>query len=255
MKLLKEINHMLIYECDNLSEMSEKVGNKIIAQVKYKPYSNIALQSGFSIIPVCNYLIKNRRKMNTSYHNVNFFAINEYGVIDFGAQMTHKSFMDRYFYKPIHTNKKNIHYPNQDCQNYDFSRYDRLIYSAGGIDLAIISVGITGELGFNSTNTNFDSLTHAVKLSLKMIKSEADSYRTEERLIPKIGITMGIYTIFNCRNMVLVASGAEKAEAISKLIKGEMTTKWPVTALLRHRNIEVYVDSKLVAALSKYIKH
>ena len=65
---------------------------------------------------------------------------------------------------------------------------------------------------------------------------------------------MGIYTIFNCRHIVLVASGEEKAEAISNLLKGEMTTKWPVTALLKHRNIEVYVDSKLVHGLSKYIK-
>ena len=55
-------------------------------------------------------------------------------------------------------------------------------------------------------------------------------------------------------SIILVAAGEDKAEAISKLIQGEMTTKWPVTALLKHRNIEVYVDSKLVKGLSKYMK-
>ena len=254
MKLLKKINNMLIYECEQISELSQNVGNKIIAQVKYKPDSNIALQSGFSIIPICNFLIKRRIRMHVSYRNAKFFAINEYGVVDFKAQMTHKSFMDKYFYKPIRAKKKNIHYPNQDCENFDFSRYDRLIYTSGGIDLAVISVGITGELGFNSTGTSFDSLTHSVKLSMKTIKSEASAYKVEERLIPRVGITMGINTIFNCRQIILVAAGEDKAEAISKLIQGEMTTKWPVTALLKHRNIEVYVDSKLVKGLSKYMK-
>ena len=225
MKLLKKINNMLIYECESPSEMAENVGNKIIAQVKCKHKANIAMQSGFSVIPTCDYLIRNHTKMKASFRNVNFFAINEYGVVDFENQMTHKSFMDKYFYKPIHAKQKNIHYPNKDYENFDFSRYDRLIYTAGGIDLAVISVGITGELGFNSTNTSFESLTHSVKLSLKTIKSESHCYRTEERLIPKVGITMGIYTIFNCRHIVLVASGEEKAEAISNLLKGEMTTK------------------------------
>ena len=72
---------------------------------------------------------------------------------------------------------------------------------------------------------------------------------------PKVDVhTMGIYTIFNCRHIILIAAGEEKAEAISRLFKGEMTTKWPVTSLLKHRNIEVYLDSKLVRNLSKYIK-
>ena len=255
MRLLRKINNMLIYVCDDTKEMAVNVGNKVIAQVKYNPYSNIAMQSGYSVVPTCDYLIKFHRRLKASFRHVNFFAINEYGVLDFEAQMTHKSFMDKHFYKDVGAQKKNIHYPNQDETNYDFSRYDRLIYNAGGIDLGVLSVGITGELGFNSTNTSFDSLTHSVRLSMKAIKSEEHCYKVPERLIPKIGITMGIYTIFNCRRLVLIASGREKAEAISKLLQGEMTTKWPVTALLRHRNVEVYLDVDLARGLSKYVKN
>lgn len=254
MRLLKEIDNVFIYECDTTSEIAKIVGDKIFAQVKFNPESNIAMQSGYSVVPTCNYLIKNRKREKASFKNVNFFAINEYGVVDFEAQMTHKSFMDTHFYKLVHAKQKNIHYPNQNYENYDFSRYDRLIYTYGGINLALLSVGITGELGFNSTNTSFDSLTHSVKLSMKAIKSETHCYRTEARLIPKIGITMGISTILNCRQIILIASGPEKAEAISKLLKGEMSTKWPLTALLKHRNVEVYLDANLVKALPMYMK-
>ena len=255
MRLLKKINNMLIYECDDKKEMAEIVGNKVIAQVKYKPDSNIALQSGYSIVPTCKYLISRARKLKISFRDTKFYAVSEYGVVKFGAQMTHKSFMQPHFYKPLKIKDKHINYPNKDNENYDFSRYDRWIWTEGGIDLAIISVGITGELGFNSAGTSFDSLTHCVKLPRKVIMAEANFYQTSENLIPKVGITMGIYTIYNCRHIILIASGEEKSEPISKLFRNERTEKWPLTSLLRHHNIEVYVDKTLVKGLSKYIKN
>ena len=254
MRLMKKTNHMLIYECKDAKEMAEMVGNKIVAQIKSKPKSNIGLQSGFSVVPTCDYLIINRRRLKFSFRKTNFFAICEYGVVDFDAQMTHTSFMRDHFYKPFHIRKKHIHIPNEDTNNFDFSCYDRRIWTEGGIDLAIISVGTTGELGFNAARTSLDSLTHCVKLPLKTIKSESNCYQTDERLIPKIGITMGLYTIYNCRHIILIASGIKKAEAISKLIKGDRDINWPLTSLLTHHNIEVYLDKELVDALPKYIK-
>ena len=254
MKLLKKTNHMIIYECDNDKEMAEMVGNNIVAQIKSKPDSNIGLQSGFSIVPTCDYLIRNKRRLKINFKKTNFFAICEYGVIDFGAQMTHTSFMLEHFYKPFHIKHKHIHIPNEDSNNFDFSCYDRKIWSDGGIDLAIISVGTTGELGFNAARTSLDSLTHCVKLPIKTIKSESHCYQTDERLIPKIGITMGLYTIFNCRHIILIASGVKKAEAISKLLEGKQDINWPLTSLLTHHNIEVYLDKDLINALPKYMK-
>ncbi len=141
-------------------------------------------------------------------------------------------------------NEEKIHLPHGSANdlNSEVERYENLIDKEGPMDIQILGIGENGHIGFNEPGTSFDSLTSVVDLTESTIEANSRYFETKEE-VPKQAISMGIQSILKAKRIILLAFGPKKAEAIQKLLSGEITTDLPASALYNHPNVEIIVDN------------
>jgi glucosamine-6-phosphate deaminase len=118
--------------------------------------------------------------------------------------------------------------------------YEAAIHEAGGIDLLIVGVAANGHIAFNEPGSAFDSRTRVVDLAPETIANAQQHFRNEPA--PRQAITMGIGTILEARRILLLASGADKADAVKRALQGPVSTACPASALQLHPRVIAIVD-------------
>ena len=126
-------------------------------------------------------------------------------------------------------------------------RYDNLLKSMRQ-DIQLLGLGSNGHIAFNEPNTPFDSTTHVVNLTESTIK---DNSRLFESIleVPKQAYTMGLKTIMQAKKILILASGANKAEAVYKTVKSEITEAVPASILQTHPDCTMIVDNEAAKLL------
>ena len=132
-------------------------------------------------------------------------------------------------------------------------KYDQLIARLGGIDLQILGIGSNGHIGFNEPGTDFNSVTHIVKLS-EITRRDNSRFFSDIESVPRTAITMGIGTIMRARAIILLAFGMRKADAVKAMIDGEITPEVPASILQKHQNVTIIVDFEAGSKIQKYIQ-
>ncbi len=133
----------------------------------------------------------------------------------------------------------NIHTPTA-C---NAEEYDALIASCGGLELAVLGIGMNGHIGFNEPATPYDSYTHEVLLTDKTKQSNAELFGGAEN-VPDKAVTMGLKTLCDAKNVILVAFGSEKAEIVHQLVYGKTSTYVPAAMLQMHMNMTLLLDEE-----------
>ena len=128
------------------------------------------------------------------------------------------------------------------------ARYERII-NDNPIDLQILGLGQNGHIGFNEPGTPFDSLTHEVTLTQSTIDANARFF-ADENDVPRYAYSMGIGSIMKAKQILLVAYGENKADAVAAMIEGPVTEDMPASVLQRHPNVTVIVDAAAAAKLT-----
>ena len=121
--------------------------------------------------------------------------------------------------------------------------YDTLIDRAGGLDLAVLGLGDNGHIGFNEPATPFASYTHRQKLTDATKRQNAGRFGGEA-LVPDYGFTMGIKTITQARDVILLALGGEKAPAVFRTVYGKTESYTPASFLQLPLEVTLYLDNK-----------
>lgn len=127
------------------------------------------------------------------------------------------------------------------------SQYDRII-EENPIDLQLLGLGRNGHIGFNEPGTAFDSKTHIVDLTQSTIDANARFFDHEVD-VPTQAISMGIGSVMSAKHILLMAFGAEKADAVAQMISGPITEKLPASVLQQHPNVTVIIDDAAAAKL------
>lgn len=132
----------------------------------------------------------------------------------------------------------------------DFQQiYETEIEATGGIDLQLLGVGRNGHIGFNEPGSSMASRTRVKTLTQATLKDNSRLFK-EEEFQPALAMTMGIATILDAREVVLMATGASKAEAVMQTVEGSISAKWPSTALQMHPKVTLVVDQAASTALA-----
>jgi glucosamine-6-phosphate deaminase len=118
---------------------------------------------------------------------------------------------------------------------------------AGGLDLAVLGIGTNGHIGFNEPGTPFSSRTHVVELTEET--RQANAYAFPDGTVPRHAITVGIATILEAREILLLATGGEKAEALARAIEGPIAESLPASALRLHSAVQIVADAAAAARL------
>ena len=155
---------------------------------------------------------------------------------------TYVYFMNDNLFKGIDIKPENTNLPNGKAADMQKAceEYTALLNSMPQ-DIQLLGIGANGHIGFNEPNTPFDSTTHIVKLEEGTRRDNARFFASLDE-VPTHAITMGIANIMNAKKILVVANGANKAQAVYQMIKGEVSENCPASILQKHNDVVVVVD-------------
>ena len=214
-----------------------------------KPNAVIGLATGSSPLGLYKELARMHKEEGLNFSQVTTFNLDEYvGLMPDHPQSYHH-FMHENFFQHINIPRQNIHIPSGTTSNYRAfcDWYERRIKEVGGIDVQILGIGSDGHIGFNEPTSSLGSRTRLKTLARSTIEDNARFFKKIED-VPIYAITMGVGTVLESREVILLANGANKASAVAQAVEGPVTSMNTGSALQMHPRCKFYVD---VAAASQ----
>ena len=127
-------------------------------------------------------------------------------------------------------------------------KYDEMI-DASPVDIQLLGIGSDGHIAFNEPGTPFDSGTHVTDLAESTIRDNCRFFDNDMSKVPTQAVTQGIGTIMKAKNILLIATGANKAQAVKDMISGPIDVSCPASILQKHDNVTVIVDEAAASLL------
>ena len=127
--------------------------------------------------------------------------------------------------------------------------YDQAIADAGGVDVQILGIGTDGHIAFNEPGSSLASHTRVKVLTRQTREDNARFFGGDVSAVPTLCLTQGLATIMSARHLLLLATGAGKAEAVAQLVEGAVSAKWPGTVMQLHPHATVLVDDDAASRL------
>ncbi|QGS51613.1 glucosamine-6-phosphate deaminase [Spiroplasma tabanidicola] len=235
----------------NDTQIGQKTGDLILNKVKANKSAVLGLATGSSPISTYKYIIEKTKAENIDWSNIKTFNLDEYKGLEPTHEHSYRFFMNDNLFNHINIDKNNTYVPSGAIKsNQEAGEYDKEIEKAGGIDLQLLGIGTNGHIGFNEPGTSFDSITSIVNLTDETIEMNSRFFANKSD-VPTQAISMGLKSIMNAKEIVLIAMGKNKAEAIYHLVEGEVGTQWPCSILQNHSNVTIVVDEQAASLLKK----
>ena len=226
------------------SSASAKAADLVAKAVRTKPDSVLGLATGGTPVELYKRLINMHKNEGLDFSKVRTFNLDEYIGLKPTDKQSYNFFMRENFFDHVNIPRENINIPDgmaADIPGF-CSEYEEKIRRAGGIDLQILGIGSDGHIGFNEPTSSLASRTRIKTLTQKTVDDNARFFNGDKSLVPLHVITMGIGTIMDAKTIVLLAFGANKAEAVSKMIEGPVASMVPASALQLHPRAKVFID-------------
>lgn len=228
---------------DNYEEMSAIAARRIIETVRKNPNAVLGLATGSTPEGLYQNLIEDHKKNGTSYKNIKSVNLDEYIGLDRNDKNSYFTFMKEKLFNSIDIPLENTNVPNgmaSDIEN-EAKQYDEHIKELGGVDIQVLGIGHNGHIGFNEPGTPFSVKTHVIELAESTRQANSRYFNSLED-VPTHAITMGIQSIMDSKEILLLISGASKAEALKRLIYGEISEDFPASALRLHQKVTIIAD-------------
>lgn len=243
---------MRIYSGKDYKEMSRKSANIISAQIILKPDSVIGLATGSTPIGTYEQLIEWCKKGDLDFSQVTTINLDEYKGLSEDNDQSYRYFMNTHLFDKINIDKAKTFVPNGlEADSAKACReYNDIINGSGGIDLQLLGLGHNGHIGFNEPGEAFEKETHCVDLTKSTIDANKRFFEKEED-VPRQAYTMGIKSIMQAKKILVVVSGADKADIVAKAFTGPVTPEVPASVLQLHNDVTLVGDE---ASLSKLLE-
>ncbi len=234
---------------DNYEQASSEAF-RIMRAVVEKENPVLGLATGSSPIGLYKKMIADHNSRGTSYKDCITFNLDEYIGLPRNHDQSYYTFMHENLFDHLDIPEKNIHIPagDADDEEEECVRYEQLLKQYT-LDIQVLGIGSDGHIGFNEPGSSFDSVTHITALAEQTIKDNARFFEGKTDRVPAKAITMGLASIMRARKILLIAVGANKADAIYNMIKGPLSTDCPASILQNHEDVTVILDKEAAARL------
>jgi glucosamine-6-phosphate deaminase len=241
--------HIEIFDEDQ--EAAQAAAERINRQLESKPTSVLALPTGGSPRSVYRHLVAAHRAGRTSWSEATCFNLDEYLGLSAGDPRSYRSYMREALFDHVDCPPDRQHIPDgtPGDPEAEAAAYERAIRAVGGIDLLLLGLGHNGHVAFNEPGSSHASRTRTVMLDPATVAANARFF-ADESDVPQKAISMGIGTILEARHLLLLVTGATKAEALRASLEGPVTISVPGSALQRHARLDVLADREAARLLS-----
>ena len=248
---LERIRTVIVGDHD---ELGQRVAARIAEIVRAKPNAVLGLATGSTPIGAYRELARMHRDEGLSFARVVTFNLDEYYPMDPGSIHSYHRFMWENFFSQLDIRRENVHIPRGDVPRDQVEgecrRYEDAIRQAGGIDIQLLGIGRTGHIGFNEPGSGFESRTRLVTLDLVTRKDGSADFFGEEN-VPREAVTMGVATIMEAREILILATGEHKAHIVRRSVEGEVDHEVAATFLQQHPATTFYLDGAAGAYLTR----
>jgi glucosamine-6-phosphate deaminase len=231
------------------AEAATEIATRVVARLlREKPNAVLGLATGSTPLLLYRALVR----MKLDWRKVATFNLDEYLGLPSEHEQSYHSFMWENLFRHVNISKKNVHIPDgmaRDVPGF-CARYEKQIRAAGGIDLQVLGIGTDGHIGFNEPTSSLASRTRIKTLTRQTLKDNARFFGSANK-VPHHAITMGLGTIMEARQCLLLAFGPKKARAIAAAVEGPITSLSPASILQMHPNVKVCVDNAAAAKLKR----
>ncbi|HUQ87923.1 MAG TPA: glucosamine-6-phosphate deaminase [Vicinamibacterales bacterium] len=192
-------------------------------------------------------------KAGIDWSRVRTFNLDEFAGLEPSNPNSYRAFMQAELFDHVSIDPANVGFLNGAAPDLraECRRYEEAIEDAGGIDLQILGIGSNGHIGFNEPAEGLCAHTHVADLEQASREANAQWFDGDWTKVPERALSMGMATILNARQIVLIATGSEKADAVYRMIEELITTRLPASILQVHPRVTVMVDRDAGARLSE----
>lgn len=240
---------MKIIVTKDYEELSFKAAKIMLEVVRENPYAVLGLATGTTPLGLYAYMIADHEQKGTSYAHIRTANLDEYKGLPKTHPQSYAYFMRKNLFDGLGIDWENTNIENGMAadEEKECARYDEVLEQLPR-DIQLLGLGSNGHIAFNEPGTPFGSGTHVVSLAESTVKDNARLFDDISE-VPRKAFTMGIRQIMQAKKVLILASGANKADAVAKMVKGEVTEAVPASVLQLHPDCTLIVDKAAAAKL------
>jgi glucosamine-6-phosphate deaminase len=218
--------------------------------LRRKPGAVLGLATGSSPLPVYAELAARHERDGLDFSGARGFALDEYVGLPAGHPESYREVIRREFTDRVNISPENVHGPDGTASDIPAAcrAYEEAITAAGGIDLQLLGVGTDGHIAFNEPGSSFASRTR-IKSLIEQTRRDNARFFNSLADVPHHVLTQGLGTIMDARHVILVATGARKAQAVRDFVEGPVSAICPASILQFHPHATVLLDQAAASAL------
>jgi galactosamine-6-phosphate isomerase len=234
---------MKIFVADDYDKMSKQAAETVIQLMQSRSRPVICAASGHSPEGLYKEIIDRVRKKQLSVDHWFFLGLDEWVGMDASDQGSCRYHLDLELLNPLQVPENRICFFDGRANDLEAEceRIEKFIEEQGGIDVAILGLGMNGHIGMNEPGVSANIRSHVIDLH-PITKTVGQKYFKEEKELAQ-GITLGIATLLEARNVIVVVSGKTKADITHGMIEGAVSQDLPATLLRNHPALKIYLDS------------
>ncbi|MBU2713111.1 glucosamine-6-phosphate deaminase [Zooshikella harenae] len=231
------------------ANVSHWVAYYIIEQInQFKPTKQhpfiLGLPTGGTPLGVYQTLIEAYKQQKISFKHVITFNMDEYVGLAWDHPQSYHFYMQQNFFQHIDIPEENTHIPNGNTSDLEAEckRYEQTISKYGGVHLFLGGVGSDGHIAFNEPGSSLVSKTRIKTLTDETRHANARFFNDDLTAVPKLALTVGIGSLLDAKELLIMATGTNKADAVQHAVEGSVSHQWPVTAIQLHPKAIITCD-------------
>lgn len=231
--------------------MSKWAANHIIERIRtFAPTEDrpfvLGLPTGGTPLGTYAELIRRHKAGDVSFRHVITFNMDEYIGLPKDHEQSYYSFMWTNFFSHIDILPENAHILNGNAEDIEAEceRYEAKIKEVGGIDLFMGGIGPDGHIAFNEPGSSLTSRTRVKSLTTDTIIANSRFFDNDLNKVPKTAVTVGVGTVMDAREVMILANGHNKARAIREAVEGPVSQRWTITCLQLHPHGIIVCDEE-----------
>jgi glucosamine-6-phosphate deaminase len=236
---------------DDDEALSSALATRVLEAIVARPALVLGLPTGRTPLGLYRELRERSGGDRINWSRVRTFNLDEFAGLDLSAPNSYRAYMQAELFDHVSIDPANIGFLNGAAPDLiaECRRYEDAIESAGGIDLQVLGIGANGHIGFNEPAGGLCAHTHVAELERESREANAQRFGGDWTAVPARALSMGMATILKARGIVLMATGAEKGDAVRGMIEGLITTGLPASLLQMHPRVTVMLDRAAAAKL------
>lgn len=234
-------------------EVASLAADVVEAAVRTRTDPVLGLATGSTPLPTYRELVRRHLAGDgPSYEAVRCFNLDEYVGLPPGHPETYRATIARELTDALGIPAGRVHGPDPTPADLPTAgeRYEAALVAAGGVDVQLLGIGSDGHLAFNEPGSSLGSLTRLKTLTEETRRDNARFFGSIDD-VPRHVLTQGLGTILRARHLLLLATGAGKAEALAAAVEGPLTASCPASVLQLHPHVTVLCDAPAASRLAR----